>query len=49
MTSPISTTYIDIEKIGFERSKGGILSWIGASEKKEKVAGYDCKVRKGDD
>ncbi|GMS89720.1 hypothetical protein PENTCL1PPCAC_11895 [Pristionchus entomophagus] len=44
MTSPISTTYIDIEKIGFERSKGGILSWIGASEKKEKVAGYDCKV-----
>ncbi|GMR42742.1 hypothetical protein PMAYCL1PPCAC_12937, partial [Pristionchus mayeri] len=44
MTSPISTTYIDIEKIGFERSKGGILSWIGASEKKEKVSGYDCKV-----
>ncbi|GMT20312.1 hypothetical protein PFISCL1PPCAC_11609 [Pristionchus fissidentatus] len=44
MTSPVSTTYIDVDKIGFERSKGGILSWIGASEKKEKVSGYDCKV-----
>ncbi|CAI4228979.1 unnamed protein product [Auanema sp. JU1783] len=43
--APISTSYVDVEKIGFERSKsGGLLSWINSSDKWEKVDGYDCKL-----
>ncbi|CAJ0559483.1 unnamed protein product, partial [Mesorhabditis spiculigera] len=45
MSEPISTTYIDVDKIGFERSKGGgFFSWIASSERTENVDGYDCKV-----
>uniref|UniRef100_A0A1I7VT63 ANK_REP_REGION domain-containing protein n=1 Tax=Loa loa TaxID=7209 RepID=A0A1I7VT63_LOALO len=45
MTSPVDTTFIDIEKIGFERSKGGgLFSWLTSSDRVEEVAGYECKV-----
>lgn len=45
MTAPIDTTYVDVEKIGFERSKtGGILSWITSSDRTEFVDNYECKV-----
>ncbi|MFH4979715.1 hypothetical protein AB6A40_006424 [Gnathostoma spinigerum] len=45
MSSPIDTTYVDIDKIGFERAKpGGIWSWITSSNKTEEVDGYECKV-----
>ncbi|OZC09649.1 hypothetical protein X798_03343 [Onchocerca flexuosa] len=45
MTSPVDTTFIDVEKIGFERSKGGnLLSWLTSSDRVEEVEGYECKV-----
>ncbi len=48
LTSPIATTYIDVDRIGFERSKtGGWLSWIASADRCEQVEGYDCKVRLG--
>ena len=46
LKSPITTTYIDIDNVGFERAKSnGLLSWIGANEKEEEVAGYTCRVQ----
>jgi len=42
LTAPIVTTYIDIDKISFERNKSGIWGW--RSDKCEPVNGYECKV-----
>lgn len=42
LTSPIVTTYIDTEKITFERSKSGFWGW--RNDKSEIVNGYDCRV-----
>lgn len=43
--SPITTTYIDVDNIGFERSKSsGLFSWVGSSEKEEDIEGYTCRV-----
>ncbi|CAH2015963.1 unnamed protein product [Acanthoscelides obtectus] len=42
LTTPIVTTYIDTEKISFERNKAGMWGW--RSDKTEAVNGYDCKV-----
>uniref|UniRef100_F1KZA7 Ankyrin repeat domain-containing protein 13B n=1 Tax=Ascaris suum TaxID=6253 RepID=F1KZA7_ASCSU len=45
MTAPVDTTYVDIEKIGFERSRtGGLLSWITSSDRTEAINGHECKV-----
>ncbi|CAI2348022.1 unnamed protein product [Caenorhabditis sp. 36 PRJEB53466] len=44
LSSPISTTYIDVDNIGFERTSRGFLSWFSNSESNETVDGYDCKV-----
>lgn len=42
LTSPIVTTYIDTEKISFERNKQGIWGW--RSDKTETVNSFECKV-----
>ncbi|XP_023723988.1 ankyrin repeat domain-containing protein 13D isoform X3 [Cryptotermes secundus] len=42
LTTPIVTTYIDTDKISFERNKSGIWGW--RSDKCEPVNGHDCKV-----
>lgn len=42
LTNPIVTTYIDTEKISFERNKAGIWGW--RSDKNEIVNGHECKV-----
>lgn len=42
LTSPIAITYIDTEKISFERDKAGIWGW--RSDRTENVNGHDCKV-----
>ncbi|XP_050309299.1 ankyrin repeat domain-containing protein 13D isoform X2 [Anthonomus grandis grandis] len=42
LTNPIVTTFIDTDKISFERNKAGIWGW--RSDKNEIVNGYDCKV-----
>lgn len=42
LSSPISTTFIDTEKIIFERAKSGIIGF--RSDRSEPVNGYDCKV-----
>ncbi|XP_005093242.1 ankyrin repeat domain-containing protein 13D [Aplysia californica] len=42
LTSPACTTYIDTDRISFERSKSGIWGW--RSDKTESVNGYECKV-----
>ncbi len=45
LTAPVVTTYVDVDRIGFERSKaGGLLGWISGSERTENVAGFTCKV-----
>ncbi|GFO07626.1 ankyrin repeat domain-containing protein 13b [Plakobranchus ocellatus] len=42
LTSPACTTYVDTNRISFERSKSGIWGW--RSDKVESVNSYDCKV-----
>ncbi|KAK3606459.1 hypothetical protein CHS0354_041405 [Potamilus streckersoni] len=42
LTNPIVTTYIDTEKICFERSKSGLWGW--RSDRAETVNGHDTKV-----
>ncbi|CAH1802482.1 unnamed protein product [Owenia fusiformis] len=42
LTTPLVTTYVDTDKISFERNKTGIWGW--RSEKSETVNGYNCKV-----
>src|SRR5699024_6995089 len=42
LSNPISTTYIDTEKIVFERAKSGIIGF--RSDRSELINGYDCKV-----
>ncbi|KAL3272380.1 hypothetical protein HHI36_013857 [Cryptolaemus montrouzieri] len=42
LTTPIVTTYIDTDKISFERNKAGMWGW--RSDKSESVNGFDCKV-----
>ncbi|XP_059484225.1 ankyrin repeat domain-containing protein 13D isoform X2 [Neocloeon triangulifer] len=42
LTTPIVTTYIDTEKISFERNKSGIWGW--RADKLEEVNGHECKV-----
>ncbi|GAB1611266.1 ankyrin repeat domain-containing protein 13D-like isoform X2 [Argonauta hians] len=42
LTSPIMTTFIDTDKIAFERNKSGIWGW--RSDRTEVVNGYESKV-----
>ncbi|XP_076346141.1 ankyrin repeat domain-containing protein 13D-like isoform X9 [Tachypleus tridentatus] len=42
LTTPIVTTYVDTEKINFERCKSGLWGW--RTDKTELVNGYNCKV-----
>ncbi|KAF5289793.1 hypothetical protein FQA39_LY03710 [Lamprigera yunnana] len=42
LTNPIVTTFIDTDKISFERNKAGIWGW--RSDKTEIINGHDCKV-----
>uniref|UniRef100_A0A914HBI9 ANK_REP_REGION domain-containing protein n=1 Tax=Globodera rostochiensis TaxID=31243 RepID=A0A914HBI9_GLORO len=45
-SSPITTTYVDVENVGFERStkSSGFFSWIGSSDKEEEIEGFTCRV-----
>ncbi|CAD5125374.1 DgyrCDS13613 [Dimorphilus gyrociliatus] len=42
LTSPIATTFIDVDRISFERSKSGIWGW--RSDRSETLNGLECKV-----
>lgn len=42
LTSPVVATYVDTDKISFERNKSGILGW--KSDKSETINGHNCKV-----
>jgi hypothetical protein len=42
LTAPNIVTFLDIEKIEFERNKSGVWGW--RTEKTDKINGYDCKV-----
>ncbi|XP_014276141.1 ankyrin repeat domain-containing protein 13D isoform X2 [Halyomorpha halys] len=42
LTTPIVTTYVDTDKICFERNKSGLWGW--RQDKMEVVNGRDCKV-----
>jgi len=42
LASPNIVTFLDIEKIEFERNRSGIWGW--RSDKNETINGYDCKV-----
>lgn len=42
LTSPIMTTFIDTDKIAFERNKSGIWGW--RSDRSEIINGYESKV-----
>ncbi|PIC41899.1 hypothetical protein B9Z55_009158 [Caenorhabditis nigoni] len=44
LSNTISTTFIDVDNIGFERTSRGFLSWFTSGEGNETVDGYDCKV-----
>jgi hypothetical protein len=42
LTTPIVTTYVDTDKISFERNKAGVWGW--RSDKNEIINGHQCKV-----
>ncbi|KAK0068919.1 ankyrin repeat domain-containing protein 13D [Biomphalaria pfeifferi] len=42
LTSPANTTYVDTNRISFERSKSGLWGW--RTDKTESVNNYECKV-----
>ncbi|CAH1405533.1 unnamed protein product [Nezara viridula] len=42
LTTPIVTTYVDTDKICFERNKSGLWGW--RQDKMEVINGRDCKV-----
>ena len=42
LCNPISTTFVDTEKIIFERAKSGIIGF--RSDRTEIINGYECKV-----
>ncbi|KAK0174482.1 hypothetical protein PV327_010245 [Microctonus hyperodae] len=42
LTNPIVTTYVDTDKISFERNKAGLWGW--RSDKSEVINGHECKV-----
>jgi len=42
LTSPNIVTFLDIEKIEFERNRSGIWGW--RSDKNETINGHECKV-----
>lgn len=42
LTTPIVTTYVDTDKISFERNKAGVWGW--RSDKTETINGHECKV-----
>ncbi|XP_076363159.1 ankyrin repeat domain-containing protein 13D-like isoform X3 [Tachypleus tridentatus] len=42
LTTPVVTTFVNLDKISFERSRSGILGW--RSNKTEIINGYECKV-----
>ncbi|XP_049817825.1 ankyrin repeat domain-containing protein 13D isoform X2 [Aethina tumida] len=42
LTTPIVTSFVDTEKISFERNKAGMWGW--RSDKTESINGYECKV-----
>ncbi|CAL4160939.1 unnamed protein product [Meganyctiphanes norvegica] len=42
LTAPVTTTFLDTDKISFERDKAGIWGW--RSDRSEEVNGQDCKV-----
>ncbi|XP_011868021.1 PREDICTED: ankyrin repeat domain-containing protein 13D isoform X2 [Vollenhovia emeryi] len=42
LTNPIATTYVDTDKISFERNKAGLWGW--RSDKSEGINGQECKV-----
>ncbi|GIY76254.1 ankyrin repeat domain-containing protein 13B [Caerostris darwini] len=42
LTTPIVTTFVDTDKINFERNKSGIWGW--RSDRNETVNGYESKV-----
>ena len=45
MVAPVETTFVDIERIGFERSKGsGLRAWFSSADALDDVGGYQCKV-----
>uniref|UniRef100_A0A914C4W6 Ankyrin repeat domain-containing protein 13B n=1 Tax=Acrobeloides nanus TaxID=290746 RepID=A0A914C4W6_9BILA len=45
LLSPVTTTYINVDNVGFERSKSfGLFSWIGSNAKEEDIEGYTAKV-----
>lgn len=43
LVTPLVLTYLDTDKINFERSKSGFWGW-GGSDKTEVVSGRECKV-----
>ena len=42
LTSPNMTTYLDVEKIEFERNRSGLWGW--RTDKIETINNYECKV-----
>lgn len=42
LSTQVTSTHIDMEKISFERNKSGIWGW--RSDKMESINGYECKV-----
>ncbi|VDN54010.1 unnamed protein product [Dracunculus medinensis] len=45
LSSPVEVTYVDVDKIGFERIRtNGFFSWLTSSNLTETINGYECKV-----